>query len=98
MTDLRRSIVLSGPRPADRRGPDLRNWPAAPVSVADAVPRLYRRARRLMPDRPSADRLLEAVLLRALAEAERGKPRDVAAWLDRLFDEEYRGNSRRHLS
>lgn len=75
-----------------------RRWPAD--GVAEIVPRLYGRARRLLRDPAAAERLIEAVLLRALAEADRRRPpRDLAAWLERLFAEELRrATRRRHLS
>lgn len=76
------------PAPAPPTGGRRGGHPAAALLPGAAVLR----------DPAAAERLLEAVLLRALDAADQRLPRDLAAWLDRLFAEELRRAARRHLS
>lgn len=67
-------------------------------SIETVVMKLRRRSRRLMPDEASADRLVEAALQRAIAEADRARhDDDRAARLRILLEEEYHRSARSHL-
>lgn len=60
---------------------------------------MIHRACILMPDRASADRLVEAALLRAIAESTRGRLRDdMQGQLMGLVDDEYRRRGRAFLN
>ena len=59
---------------------------------------MMQRSRRIMPDDPSAERLVEATLQRAVAQRSAGRaPDDVGDWLLRLLDQEHRLRGRTHL-
>lgn len=67
-------------------------------SIEAAVLEMVRRSRGVMPDEASADRLVEAALLRAIAEtAECRMEGDVRARLLALLDDEYRERGKLHL-
>lgn len=67
-------------------------------SVETIVIEMIRRARGIMPDQASADRLVEATLLRAIAETRESRmDGDIRARLLNLLDEEYRQRSKLHL-
>ncbi len=60
---------------------------------------MIHRACTLMPDRASADRLVEAALLRAIAETTRGRLRDdIQAQLMGLLDDEHRKRGKLFLN
>ena len=62
------------------------------------LPDVIRRSSVLMPDRASADRLTEAVLLRAIAENNKGRLTDPRLQLMGMLDEEHRLRARRFLN
>lgn len=67
-------------------------------SLDAVVIEMLRRARRLMPDESSAERLVEAVLLRAIAEAgARLQGPAMRPWLLSLLQDEHRQRGRIHL-
>lgn len=72
----------------------LRNDDSMEAVVRDMI----RRACVLMPDRASADRLTEAVLLRAIAENTKGRLTDFRLQLMGMLDEEHRLRGRRFLN
>lgn len=56
------------------------------------------RARSIMPDEGSADRLVESVLVQAIKEAEQGgRPEDLRGWLMTLLDREHSQRGKLHL-
>lgn len=72
--------------------------PEAGDSVETIVLDMIRRARGIMPDKASADRLVEAALLRAIAETrECGMDNDVRARLMDLLEDEHRQRGRLYL-
>ena len=72
----------------------LRNDDSMEAVVRDVI----RRSCALMPDRASADRLTEAVLLRAIAENAKGRLTDFRRQLMAMLDEEHRLHGRRFLN
>lgn len=67
-------------------------------SIEGAVIEMIRRSRAVMPDEPSADRLVEAALLRAIAETTRNRIEgDVHTRLLELLEDEYSQRGRLHL-
>lgn len=72
----------------------LRNNDNMETVVRDVI----RRSCALMPDRASADRLTEAVLLRAIAENNTGRLTDFRLQLMGMLDEEHRLRGRRFLN
>ncbi|WP_207101268.1 response regulator [Paracoccus shandongensis] len=67
-------------------------------SIEAAVIEMIRRSRAVMPDEASADRLVEAALLRAIAETTESRMEgDVRARLMELLDDEYCQRGRLHL-
>lgn len=72
--------------------------PAETDSIEAAVIEMIRRSRAVMPDEASADRLVEAALLRAIAEtAESRMEGDLCARLLDLLQDEYSQRGRLHL-
>lgn len=67
-------------------------------SMETLVRDVIRRSSVLMPDRASADRLTEAVLLRAIAENSKGRLTDVRLQLMGMLDEEHRLRAKRFLN
>ena len=67
-------------------------------SMEAVVRDVIRRSCSLMPDRPSADRLTEAVLLRAIAENTKGRLTDFRLQLMGMLDEEHRLRGRYFLN
>ncbi|WP_265502460.1 response regulator [Paracoccus beibuensis] len=68
------------------------------TDMAVVVLKVLERARGMMPDGGSAERMVEAVLVEAIAEAERGRrPDDLRAWLMTLLDREFAQRGRMHL-
>ncbi len=67
-------------------------------SMESIVRDVIRRSCVLMPDRASADRLTEAVLLRAVAEKNKGRLTDLRLQLMGMLDEEHRLRARRFLN
>lgn len=67
-------------------------------SMETLVRDVIRRSCVLMPDRASADRLTEAVLLRAIAENNKGRLTDPRLQLMGMLDEEHRLRARRFLN
>lgn len=62
------------------------------------VTQMMQHSRRIMPDDPSAERLVEAVLQRAAAQRLPGEDTpDMGPWLLRLLDQEYLLRGRLHL-
>ncbi|MFC0202007.1 response regulator [Paracoccus rhizosphaerae] len=56
------------------------------------------RARVIMRDSDAADRMVEAVLLTAIAEAEQGgRPEDLRRWLMSLLEKEYKDRGKLHM-
>jgi hypothetical protein len=72
----------------------LRNDDSMEAVVRDVI----RRSCALMPDRASAERLTEAVLLRAIAENTKGQLTNFRLQLMALLDEEHRLHGRRFLN
>lgn len=72
----------------------LRNDDSMEAVVRDVI----RRSCALMPDRASADRLTEAVLLRAIAENTKGRLTNFRLQLMGMLDEEHRLRGRRFLN
>ena len=72
----------------------LRNDDSMEAVIRDVI----RRSCVLMPDRASADRLTEAVLLRAIAENTKGRLTDFRLQLMGMLDEEHRLRGRRFLN
>ena len=67
-------------------------------SMEAVVRDVIRRSCSLMPDRASADRLTEAVLLRAIAENTKGRLTDFRLQLMGMLDEEHRLRGRSFLN
>ena len=67
-------------------------------SMETVVRDVIRRSCVLMPDRASADRLTEAVLLRAIAENSQGRLTDLRLQLMGMLDEEHRLHAKRFLN
>lgn len=67
-------------------------------SMETVVRDVIRRSCVLMPDRASADRLTEAVLLRAVAENNKGRLTDPRLQLMGMLDEEHRLRAKRFLN
>ena len=67
-------------------------------SMESIVRDVIRRSCVLMPDRASADRLTEAVLLRAVAEKNKGRLTDLRLQLMGMLDEEHRLRAKRFLN
>ena len=67
-------------------------------SMEAVVRDIIRRSCALMPDRASAERLTEAVLLRAIAENTKGGLTNVRLQLMGMLDEEHRLRGRRFLN
>ena len=67
-------------------------------SVETVVRDVIRRSCVLMPDRASADRLTEAVLMRAIAENNKGRLTDPRLQLMGMLDEEHRLRASRFLN
>lgn len=68
-------------------------------SMEAVVLDMIRRSCTMMPDRASADRLVEKVLLRAIAEAKECQFKDdIRPRLMDILDEEYRQHGRRFLN
>ena len=72
----------------------LRNDDSMEAVIRDVI----RRSCVLMPDRASADRLTEAVLLRAIAENAKSRFTDFRLQLMGILDEEHRLRGRRFLN
>jgi len=72
----------------------LRNNDSMEAVVRDVI----RRACTLMPDRASAERLTEAVLLRAIAENATGRLTNFRLQLMGMLDEEYHLRGRHFLN
>ena len=67
-------------------------------TIEIVVIEMLHRAREIMPDEPSVERMVEAVLLRAINEQAYGPvPRDLRGWLFHLLDIEYRERGKTHL-
>lgn len=67
-------------------------------SIEMVVMEVIRQAKIMMPDAASAERLVEAVLLRAIAETRETRIKgEIRACLLALLDDEYRQRGRRHL-
>jgi DNA-binding LytR/AlgR family response regulator len=67
-------------------------------SIEMVVLEMMHLARDMMPDEASVERLVEAVLLRAIREQGEGSaPQDVRGWLLHLLDREHRERGRNHL-
>lgn len=67
-------------------------------SLDEIAIEMMQRSRRIMPDDPSAERLVEATLQQAVAQRAAGRaPDDVGDWLLRLLDQEHRLRGRTHL-
>ncbi|NDV52567.1 response regulator [Salipiger sp. PrR003] len=67
-------------------------------SIEAVLPFLLRRARKLMPDQASSERLVEAALKVAIAAvAEDELPVDVVSWLFDLLEDEFLLRGRDHL-
>ncbi|UFM66918.1 response regulator (plasmid) [Paracoccus sp. MA] len=68
-------------------------------SIETIVVDMLVQAQRVMPDRASAERLVEAALKSAVAMTERGQAeQELKAWLLRLLGKEYAKRRRRHLN
>nr|CRY94422.1 hypothetical protein [uncultured prokaryote] len=68
-------------------------------SMEAVVRDIIRRSRIIMPDLTSADRLVEAVLLRAIAESKEGPFQgDIRSRLMDMLTEEHRLNCKRLLN
>jgi hypothetical protein len=68
-------------------------------SMEAVVRDMIRQSRTIMPDLTSADRLVEAVLLRAIAESKGGQFQgDIRPRLMGMLTEEHRLNGRRFLN
>ena len=67
-------------------------------SMETLVRDVIRRSCVLMPDRASADRLTEAVLMRAIAENSKGRLTDPRLQLMGMLDEEHRLRAKRFLN
>ena len=67
-------------------------------SMETVVRDVIRRSCVLMPDRASADRLTEAVLMRAIAENSKGRLTDPRLQLMGMLDEEHRLRGRHLLN
>lgn len=92
--------VYSKPGPVARMLDDLHSRRPAPLCDPDGgITRdLLAEACRLMPDRPSAERLVEAALRAAIGKKQRGEGEaDLRPWLSRLMEQEYRYRRRNHL-
>lgn len=77
---------------------ELARMPVEDDSIDGIAIQMMQHSRRFMPDHPSAERLVEATLLRAVAEkpcAERAD--EMGPWLLRLLEQEYRLQGRSHL-
>ena len=72
----------------------LRNDDSMEAVVRDVI----HRACALMPDRASAERLTEAVLLRAVAENAKGRLTNFRLQLMGMLDEEHRLRGRHFLN
>ena len=72
----------------------LRNDDSMEAVIRDVI----RRSCVLMPDRASADRLTEAVLLRAIAENAKSRFTDFRLQLMGILDEEHRLRGRYFLN
>jgi hypothetical protein len=68
-------------------------------AIQTVVIQMMQHSRRVMPDDPSAERLVEATLQRAVTERSAGGDgsADVGPWLLQLLDQEYRMRGRSHL-
>ena len=68
-------------------------------SVEAVVIEMICRAREMMPDEASAERLVEGALMRAITEAPQDEPKgdDIRARLFALFQDEYRQRGRLRL-
>lgn len=67
-------------------------------SIEAIVIEMIRKARHLMPNEASVERLVESALLRAIKEQADGPaPADLRGWLFHLLDTEYRKRGRQHL-
>lgn len=67
-------------------------------TVESAVIEMIHIARGQMPDKASAERLVEAALIRAIQEQGEGSvPPNVRGWLCHLLDREYKERGRIHL-
>lgn len=67
-------------------------------SIELVVVEMMRRSRVVMPDETSADRLVEAALMQAIAETTQGPPvADMGARLLDLLEDEYRQRGRLYL-
>lgn len=88
--------VYAKPSHADPILHDLRqqhrqNAPQDCESMETIVLDMIHRSCAVMPDRASADRLVEAALLRAIADTREGRiPDDIRPYMMALLDEEYR--------
>ncbi|MDQ1899336.1 hypothetical protein RAH32_02605 [Paracoccus sp. WLY502] len=88
----------AAPLLADLHGQRQNLRPADDDSLGAIATQMMQRSRRIMPDDPSAERLVEATLQRAVAQRTAGRaPDDVGDWLLRLLDQEYRLRGRTHL-
>ena len=67
-------------------------------SMETLVRDVIRRSCVLMPDRASADRLTEAVLMRAIVENSKGRLTDLRLQLMNILDEEHRLRAKRLLN
>ena len=67
-------------------------------SMESIVRDVIRRSCVLMPDRASADRLTEAVLMRAIVENSKGRLTDLRLQLMGMLDEEHRLRAKRLLN
>lgn len=66
--------------------------------VEAVVIEMMHRARRMMPDEASVERLVEGALIRAIREQGEGSaPQDVRGWLLHLLDSEHRERGCVHL-
>ena len=83
----------------DLHGQHAEGITARDDSIETAVIRLLQRARYLLPDTASAERLVEATLLRAIAETEAGAPGErISAFLLSLLEDEFRQRGRLYLN
>lgn len=89
----------AGPILHDLRQQHRSKGPHRDESMEQIVLDMIRRSGGMMPDKASADRLVEAALLRAIAAKRRGGlPGDLRLQLMGLLDEEYLRHGRTHLN
>ncbi|QDA36098.1 response regulator (plasmid) [Paracoccus liaowanqingii] len=76
-----------------------KNGPPGGLNIEDIVREMIKTARQMMPDHLSADRLVEGVLQRAIAQATSGTfTENSEEGLSRLLNEEYRCRAAQYLN